>query len=452
LENTENPKWLQKLQLNSWEPEILLSGIVLYGMFKTPELLDQLYSFIEVNIALSVNDIKNFISLLKLAIHWLIFGLILHLISRGIWVGMVGLSFTFPKGIDQERLKFDSKFRNHIDRIPSMQRIIISLEKICSSLFSISFMLFMSMIGAYFYFLVLLIIPIMTVVYLFMNGNFESLNNPIWVVYVITVVVLGFIALIDFLTLGWIKRFKWLARMYYPLYRLIGFITLSRFYRPIYYSIISNLSRWKISLILIAFTVVSIYALDKNDSEYPGENFSGISMWSDRIGSGAYYGYYDDQMQDEFSGRAQIQSDVISGNTLRLFVVLRADNEERIRKHCNYDSLVTKLDTATRHIQMHCLDAFYKIYIDDSLIQDLKWKFHYKTTTRQKGILTWINIRQLPEGLHELELRHPLEKRNQVTANIPFFREYPNGVINLKPSANRDDKEDYMDIKPVLPK
>ncbi len=30
----ENPDWLDELQKKSWEPEILLSGIVLYGMFK----------------------------------------------------------------------------------------------------------------------------------------------------------------------------------------------------------------------------------------------------------------------------------------------------------------------------------------------------------------------------------------------------------------------------------
>ena len=34
------PKWLTELQQRSWEPEILLSGIVLYGMFKVPDLLD----------------------------------------------------------------------------------------------------------------------------------------------------------------------------------------------------------------------------------------------------------------------------------------------------------------------------------------------------------------------------------------------------------------------------
>jgi hypothetical protein len=94
------PKWLRELQLRSWEPEILLSGIVLYGMFQVPDLLDQAYFFFRTNI-FDAGDVENLIALLKVATYWLIFGLILHLISRGIWVGMIGLSFTFPKASTQ---------------------------------------------------------------------------------------------------------------------------------------------------------------------------------------------------------------------------------------------------------------------------------------------------------------------------------------------------------------
>jgi len=94
----------------SWEPEILLSGIVLYGMFKAPELLDSLYDYVNLNLDISGGDFKNFISLFKVSIKWLTFGLIMHLISRGIWVGMVGLSFTFTKGVDLNKLKLTDKF------------------------------------------------------------------------------------------------------------------------------------------------------------------------------------------------------------------------------------------------------------------------------------------------------------------------------------------------------
>jgi hypothetical protein len=454
LETEESPRWLKKLQLNSWEPEILLSGIVLYGMFKTPELLDQLYLFVQANLSDGVNDLNNFISLLKVAIYWLIFGLILHLISRGIWVGVVGLSFTFPKGIDHNNLKLSPKFKKRMELIPSMHRIIISLEKICSSLFSVSFMLFMCMVGGYFYFLVMLIVPLFSFVYFFNDGSFGDINHPIAIAYIISIVVLGLFALFDFLTLGWVKRFKWFSRLYYPIYRFIGFITLASLYRPIYYSIISNLSKWKISLFLFLFVFTSLYALNNTDFDNRGENFSQIELWSERANVTAFTGHYDDQNADHFSMQAHIQSDIIRGNTLRLFVVLRADNEKSIRKNCNYDSLIQAADTARAIVDLQCLETYYRVSINDSILQDIPWKFHYKSSTKQRGILTWINIRNLSEGIHELKLDGAGESRFRNFATIPFYREYPDGSFLPAYSAPKNEKKDadFMEIKPLLPK
>ena len=451
----KTPKWLRRLQLHSWEPEILLSGIVLYGMFQTPELLDKALVFLKLNFFGVGTDLENFIAILKVAIYWLTFGLILHLISRGIWVGMVGLSFTFPKGINYDNLNFNAKFSDHIDRIPSIQKIIISLEKLCSSLFAISFMLFMCMIGGYLYLFILLIIPFFAIIYLVFDGNFMAFNNLAGTAYIIIVLVIGVIALIDFLTLGFLKRVRWLSKIYWPIYRFIGFVTLSRFYRPVYYSIVSNFSKWKISAFLVVFVVISFYMVGNlANSTYPGDNISRINLWSNNQGTGAFNGYYDDQNEDNYSITAHIQSDIIRGNTMRLFVVSRADREERIMEYCGYDSLINELDTAQRFVDMYCLKKYYHIYIDDSLQTDLEWKFHFKSQTQQKGILTWINIRDLDEGLHALRIKPPDELTSRNLANIPFYREIndANYFREDPPAREVDDEQDYLQLKPLLPK
>ncbi|MEP5103776.1 MAG: hypothetical protein ABJQ84_04115, partial [Ekhidna sp.] len=160
------PKWLTKLQQHSWEPEILLSGIVLYGMFKVPDILDEFLIFFKLNIFGNSQDIDNLVALFKMGIYWLITGLILHLICRGVWIGMVGLSYTFSDGIRHNKLKYKGRFKEKVNRTPSYELIVIRLEKISSSLFSISFMLFMSVIGGYFFFLILIVIPF-TILYLY---------------------------------------------------------------------------------------------------------------------------------------------------------------------------------------------------------------------------------------------------------------------------------------------
>ncbi|MCP4459169.1 MAG: hypothetical protein GY816_14280 [Cytophagales bacterium] len=271
--------------------------------------------------------------------------------------------------------------------------------------------------------------------------------------YILLVLFIGFLALIDFLTLGWLKRFKLFSKIYYPIYWVISVVTLSRLYRSIYYSILSNLSKWKISIILVVFVIVSFYSIDNVDQDYPGESFSQIELWSDRQGVDAYSGNYDDQNGDKYSNRAHIQSDIIRGNTVRLFVVARADNEENIRKNCNYDSLVENLDTARMYINLHCVSSYYKVFIDDSLVQDIPWKFHFKASTQQRGLLTWINVRSLQEGLHELKIKGANKRGDQKFSTIPFYREYSEGLyIPDKRIKEKEKDSDYMSIKPLLPK
>ncbi len=455
LPNDLKPSWLTELQQKSWEPEILLSGIVLYGLFKTPALLDQFLDFAKLNLHDQYTDLDNLIALFKIALYWLTLGLILHLISRGIWVGMIGLSYTFPGGIDRSKLKLSEKFDRKIDKIPAIDQIIINLEKLCSSLFSISFMMFMMIVGGYFYVLVTLIIPVVGTDMIIGNSHKSELIESITSVYAMTVLIIGLIGLFDFVTLGFFKRFKWLSKIYYPIYRVISFLTFARFYRPIYYTIVTNYNRWKIGVSLVLFVFSSIFMLGivSDTDPIPNQAWTRITMWNNISGTTAFSGYYDDQNDDFHSIRAQIQSDIISGNTIRLFVVSRIGLEDSIKKHCNYDSLI-QLDTGRHFVELHCVSQFYSVSINDIPLDDLVWKFHYKQSTGQRGILTYIDVTDLPRGNYELDVQIPDEMyRRGSIANIPFYREISNAGYQVMPQNKRDEEEDsYLQIKPIFPK
>ncbi len=208
-------------------------------MFKVPDLLDDFLAFFKLNIHGNYTDIDNLVALFKMGIYWLISGLILHLICRGIWIGMVGLGYTFPHGIELDKLKYREPFRSKVGRIPAYQDIVIRLEKVSSSLFSISFMLFMSLIGGYIYFFVLLVIPV-SIALIYFEIEWNGFLFDAWIYLVLSV---GVIALIDFLSLGYFRRFRWISRLYWPIHRLISALTLSRFYRPIYYGLVTNFNK-----------------------------------------------------------------------------------------------------------------------------------------------------------------------------------------------------------------
>lgn len=444
---TITPKWLSELQQRSWEPEILLSGIVLYGMFKVPGLLDEFLIFFKLNIFGNSQDIDNLVALFKMGIYWLIAGLILHLICRGIWIGMVGLSYTFPNGIQKQKLNYQGKFNDKVNQTPSYELIVIRLEKISSSLFSISFMLFMSLIGGYLFFLALVVLPF-TIIYIYFDIGFSGTFFEAFQIYVLVIVGLAVIALIDFISLGYFRRFRWFAKIYWPLHRFVSVLTLSRFYRPIYYGVVTNFNKWVFFGFLLIFTLISIFGAGSiTDTTYPGDTYSRLELWGNTRGYMAYSGYYDDQNQELPSTRASIPSDIINGDVLRLFVVANITSEDVMTEHMSLDSLKEVYpDTASLALKLKIAKSFFKVYLDDELVETGMWFSHYKYHTKQRGYLTYIDIGQFPEGTHMLKLTG--SNNEYPYAEIPFYRDITIFPPGIPIQQEQDNKESDFQPKP----
>ncbi len=411
------PKWLRDTQIRSWEPEILLSGIVLFGLFRVPGLLDDFLWYVKNNIS-ATEDWDNFVSFMKVAVYWLITGLFLHLIARGLWIGLVGLSYVFPKGVNKEKLAFKYGFKNTILRIPFPVDSIERLERLCSSLFSIAFMLFMSIIGAYLYIFVVLFIPIIGFT---LVTDYTVYDQPEWFdYYLFTVVIISAIYLLDFVTSGLLKRIPIFSKVYYPVHKVISTLTLSPIYRPIYYSLVSNFNRWWISLFYLVFFVSTItMAMKMNSSSGQVDNWTNIELFSRRTTHSIFSGYYEDRNVSYSSFNVQIPSDVIESNVLRVFININMDYHDRIKASCEYDSLsevVNNLDS----LKLSCVTNYYHLLLNDSLVTDYQMKFYNNQRTSQKGVLCYLDIRNLDMGYQELKLTRPDTSR--VISRVPFYR------------------------------
>ena len=415
------PRWLTDLQQRSWEPEILLSGIVLFGMFRVPGLLDDFLLFFKLNIYGNMQDIDNLVSLFKVGVYWLILGLVLHLICRGIWIGMVGLSYAFPEGIRVEKLKYQERFQQKVRKSPAYEEIVIRLEKLCSALFSLSFMLFMSLIGGYLFLFVLIIAPFL-IGYTFFDIGLSGAAFQGFQIYVIIVLIIGVIGLIDFLSLGYLRRFYWFARLYWPVHVVISFLTLSRFYRAIYYGMVTNYNRWAFFTLLVLFTVSSLFGSGaQSASYYPGDIFSRLQLWESNHGDLVFSGHYMDQNQDKPSYQAQIPSDVITGEVLRLFVVANIQNEDNILEHTPLDSLGKQYpDYADTGLKLMAISNFYEVRLDDQPVEIDQWFFHYNSHTSQRGYLTYLPLADLSVGMHKVKL---LGADGSYYATIPFYKQ-----------------------------
>ena len=129
---------LKRLQEESWQLELLISGFAIFGLitvFPTIQLAmmdaqnsQQIYTFVIYGIAWASCAI-------------LIFNLLLHVLLRGLWIGALGLRYV-SGDIDYDSLNYSVKFTKYLKkRVGSFDKYIATLEDYCSVIFAISFLL-----------------------------------------------------------------------------------------------------------------------------------------------------------------------------------------------------------------------------------------------------------------------------------------------------------------------
>ena len=355
---------------------------------------------------------------MKVSVFWLVLGLVVHLITRGIWIGLVGLSFVLPDGMNRSRLKFVKEFDQEIDRISNINGLIIRWEKICSSIFSISFLLFMSVIGGYAFVLCLGAIPY----YLFNYFDVYEAVEPFFDAYSIVVRIIAIVVLIDYLTFGLVKKIPVFSKVYLPISRVVRVVSLSFLYRPIYYTWASHANRWIFMVVMTMFIVTNYVLADQfyRTDSIDVEN-SNISLYFSTMGEDAYSGYYEDMANEFYSFRAQIPSDIIEGNVLRVFVAMSPDHDEDIIDNCGFDIEEERWKIGAANA-LDCLERAYQLSFGDSVLSNVSYKFHYRQSNEQKGLLTWLDISNLPEGLNELKVKLVLAEDTIRYAEIPFYK------------------------------
>jgi len=412
-------KWLKRIQEQSWEPEILISGIVLFALIQLPPVIREFFDYLD-NFSFPVFSMgtadETLFAVLLTANYWLIAGFTAHLILRSVWIAFVGLSYVYKDGVDLDRLKYKPAFKKVLEKNTDYVRNILKLEKICSSVFAVSFLIFMVTLGAFFSLSVLVII---FEIGLELAPDWVRKYDE-WVDPIVTLITL--ILVIDFVGLGVIKRIPILSRLYYPFYRLMSVLTLSPLYRNIYYGFISNHKKWKVGLAMTVFIVLSfLITISIRFDQNPLNSMTLKIESSDK--ELLYHGHYENLMGNDPSKRIHIPADVIDGTVLPVFVVLNAGLEERyILDECDYEQLQRKEGINRDSLRMACLSNFYGLKIDGEWVES-SFLYHIHQRARQEGLMSYLDISNLSRGMHQLELIYrKLDDEDQLSAVVEFYK------------------------------
>jgi hypothetical protein len=127
----EELTWLENLQRNSWDPEVIISGITLAFLFIFPSKIYEFCVYLnqEAGIGYLFSSFLVFYLTGIISVFKIFF--VLHLCLRFIWAGLLGLSYAFPQGVINEKLFKVGQTYNY--QKPS--EMVLQLEKICSMTF-----------------------------------------------------------------------------------------------------------------------------------------------------------------------------------------------------------------------------------------------------------------------------------------------------------------------------
>ena len=90
---TKKPKWMRVLEKQSWQAELVISGVAIFGSLQLPSALQDFIDFCIYYVSDEMMGLVYiFILYLGLIIPVLIINFILHFILRALWIGMLGLS------------------------------------------------------------------------------------------------------------------------------------------------------------------------------------------------------------------------------------------------------------------------------------------------------------------------------------------------------------------------
>ncbi|MGO4919790.1 hypothetical protein [Maribacter spongiicola] len=434
-------KLLDNLQQESWQLELIISGFAIYGLIAG-------YDSIELEYLKAAQKEEGFtlflLNTLLTSMLILIGVLLTHVIIRGLWIGAIGLRYV-SGDIEYRNLNYSEKFTSLLkNKVGSFDHYISRLENICSTLFALAFLMIFYLIS---FFMVVGVLAV-TISYLeIIESTSETLykfiKGSFFFIYVFSIILL----LIDFLGAGILKKYKWTSIIYFPIYRVFSYITLSFLYRPLVYNFLDQKkARWIGILIVPTYFIVSFFSsgfgtlrsnyLDHEQST--SQQFTGKENYEDLL------------LEDtDMVNFASIPSKIIEKSYLPIFIsyhnymedavfkndstLLPEEDERGFGFHLSnmqsasglvnfYVTPVGNFEIQSKYLKI--FDTIFELQIDSK-----KQINHFNLTKNKQdqfGFETILDLGELPRGKHFLRIIGPDEKKKGVfekdtLITIPFW-------------------------------
>lgn len=394
------PKWLKRVQENSWELELLISGGAIFSLFKLSDF------FQEFALTIRITNVASGLHLFTVfgmyGIKLLTIGFITHLLIRAYWVGQVCLNFAFPNGVlSRKEVSKKTPFKDVFESKDNLKSDLLEIDSIAGIALFLSIILTYLLVG----FLISLI-PTLTIPSLL----FKNFGSSFLSAYANVLFVIYLIYILDLVLFGLLRRVPYISYVLYPFFIALDYLTLRFFIQKPLRVYSSNINKKIISTLLIFFfsmalilTYTSIYKIMKWLNILDQRNYRN-SLAKNWLDQELYLDQYD---KDAIITRPVIQSQIITGSFLKLYFPYFKD----------YDYLIEQYITSKEYTYP---SDMLIVYLDDKEVESIDW-FNYRGFKNSKiGLQTLIDISSLNKGKHILRLE---SVGQEVSYSMIFWKE-----------------------------
>jgi len=134
-------KWLRALEAQSWQAELLISGLLIAGLIQVPDIL---VNFLQGYMVESTGLSHTFYSMASMlfltGVNSLIIFFGFHFLFRGIWISLLGLNSVYPDGINVNSTNGAGPkyWEKNKERFPDLSAYNQELDRTCSLIFSLA--------------------------------------------------------------------------------------------------------------------------------------------------------------------------------------------------------------------------------------------------------------------------------------------------------------------------
>ena len=415
--------WIQRLKEESWEAELLVSAIAIFGTFKLFDIIgwatNNFINLLHPNQYL-IGYFITFFGLIALSVLASMF--LIHFFLRAYWIGLVGLNSVFPDYSIEDSAYSKIYTQKILSILPKLTDSIKKVDELCSVIFSVAFT-FLLMYGY---------MSIFASIYLLI---YNLLSDYIPHYILLLPAIIGAVLMLVQMTLTIISNLKSnkenekIQTFSFQINQLANFMLFGPLYKAILQvSMIfgSNFKKKK-SLVHLVLTFILLgifvtgYQIKNTNILYLANNkkyFNSTKIYASF--------YKESNVNNTFLLSPEIASDKISSEVLKMFIPV-FKHEEGLRTTSCDTLQIDKEATSDikRRIQtdnfLNCIDTYYHIFIDDQKVAVDFLRQNAHARTKQAGVISYVDVSHLTKGIHTIEIKKEYGNVSNLNWKIPFY-------------------------------